>query len=106
MITEILAIHTIDKNSEHYANVKAYMVKNGAPVIRVCDTGNGVYALEGSHRLAAAHELGIMPIFEEIEADEIFENDIDNIEIVTAGDICAYSEEILFDFEEIYWETI
>lgn len=102
-ITKINALHRINKNTEHYAEVKAYMIENGAPVIHVCDNGNGVYALEGSHRLAAAYELGIMPIFEEIEADESFEHDIDDTDIITAGDICNYSDCIIFDFEEIYY---
>lgn len=102
-ITKINVLHRINKNSKHYADVKEYMTKNGAPIIRVCDNGNGIYALEGSHRIAAAYELGIMPIFEEVEADEIFENDIENDDIKTAGDICAYSDQIIYDFEEIYY---
>lgn len=102
-ITKINALHKINKNSKHYAEVKAYMIENGSPTIHVCDNGNGIYALEGSHRIAAAYELGIMPIFEEVEADDLFDHDIDNDDIKTAGDICAYSDQIIYDFEEIYY---
>lgn len=103
METRIFAMHKINKNSSHYAGVKSYMIENGAPVIKVCDNGNGLYALEGSHRIAAAHELGLMPEWDYVDADDIVEHDIDNDEIKTANDICGYSDCIVFDFEEIYY---
>ena len=69
-ITRVLTPHRVNKNTDHYAKVRAYMDEHGAPIIRVCDDGNGTYyAVEGCHRIAVAHELGIMPIFEEISAD-------------------------------------
>lgn len=41
--------------------VKAEMLKLGTPTIRVVDCGDYLMALEGSHRIAAAHALGIEP---------------------------------------------
>lgn len=41
--------------------VKAEMQTLGAPVIRVVDCGDYYMALEGCHRIAAAHDLGIDP---------------------------------------------
>ena len=37
------------------------MKRKGAPVIRVVDCGEYYQALEGTHRLAACHILGIQP---------------------------------------------
>ncbi|MGK2287275.1 ParB N-terminal domain-containing protein [Pedomonas sp. V897] len=55
----IYAIHGCD--AEHLEEVKAQMKALGAPVIRVVDCGDYYQALEGSHRLAAAAELGLEP---------------------------------------------
>lgn len=52
----------------HLADVVAEMRDRGAPTIRVVQRGPIFYALEGSHRLAAAHYLGLEPkIVVEIE---------------------------------------
>lgn len=55
----VYAIHGTD--AAHLEQVKAEMETLGAPVIRVVDCGDYYMALEGSHRLAAAHQLGISP---------------------------------------------
>lgn len=41
--------------------VKAEMAVLGPPVIRVIDCGRYLFALEGCHRIAAAHALQIQP---------------------------------------------
>jgi hypothetical protein len=41
--------------------IKAEMSSLGAPTIRVVDCGDHFMALEGSHRLAAAKALGLVP---------------------------------------------
>ena len=41
----------------------------GRPEIQVVQYGGEFYALEGSHRLAAAHYLGIKPYFKIMGAD-------------------------------------
>lgn len=50
--------------------VKAEMSSLGAPTIRVVDCGDHYMALEGSHRLAAAAELGITPELEVYDQDD------------------------------------
>lgn len=57
----------------HLAAVRAEMLRLGAPTVRVVrDEAQGLYlALEGSHRLAAARELGIVPILQVIPEDEL-----------------------------------
>lgn len=54
----IFAPHKIKKDSPKYLEVKAYMQQHGKPTIRVVDCGDYYGAIEGSHRLAAAHDLG------------------------------------------------
>lgn len=54
--------------------VKNEMLRRGAPVLRVVNCGDHYMALEGSHRLAAAHDIGIKPelvIFEQDDDIEI-----------------------------------
>ena len=59
MIKTVYAIHAPDP--AHLAAVKAEMQRLGAPVLRVIECGDHYMALEGSHRLAAALELGVAP---------------------------------------------
>ena len=56
----------------HLGRVIEEMKLQGAPTIRVVQRGDDFYALEGSHRLAAAHILGIVPKFvaEEVELED------------------------------------
>jgi hypothetical protein len=61
--------NTIDK--KHLEAVKAQMLKDGAPVIRVVDCTDYYQAIEGSHRLTAAYELGIDPKFIVLDQDDI-----------------------------------
>lgn len=67
----IATINAID--ADHLEAVKAQMLELGAPEIRcVRDEAQGIFvALEGSHRLAAAHELGIVPVLKVLEGDEM-----------------------------------
>jgi hypothetical protein len=50
--------------------VKAEMVKLGRPIIRVVDCADYYMALEGSHRVAAAHALGMAPELVIFEQDQ------------------------------------
>lgn len=45
----------------------------GAPTIEVVDRGSYFAALEGSHRLAAADALGLVPILRVIPRDEVID---------------------------------
>lgn len=70
MIT-VYAIHGTD--TEKLAAVVAEMRTLGAPTIRVVDCGDHYMALEGSHRLAAAAELGLTPILTVYEQNDEIE---------------------------------
>jgi len=65
----IFTIHA--PKAKHLAKVKAEMIAMGAPTIRVVDCGDYLMALEGCHRIAAAHALGITPNLCVIDQDEI-----------------------------------
>jgi hypothetical protein len=56
--------------------VNAEMIQLGAPKIEVVDCGDYYMALEGSHRLAAAHALGIAPELVIHKQDDWFEPDM------------------------------
>jgi len=58
-MTTVYAIHAPETGK--LAQVTAQMENLGAPTIEVVDCGDYMQALEGSHRLAAAHALGLMP---------------------------------------------
>lgn len=58
-----------------YEKVKTLMKTIGAPVIDCFKINNIFYALEGSHRISAAKELGILPILNVIaEIDEDYDD--------------------------------
>lgn len=55
----VYAIHAPE--AAKLADVVADMRRLGAPTIEVVDCGDHYMALEGSHRLAAAHALALIP---------------------------------------------
>lgn len=67
----IITVNKIDK--VHLEVVKDEMAVKGAPVIKaVYNDAYGAYiAFEGSHRIAAAKELGLTPIIAEIQFEDI-----------------------------------
>ena len=80
----IFAPHQVNKSSAHYAEVREEMRKLGAPTIRAawCETHGAWAAIEGSHRLAAAQELGLVDdvtIVDVTESAEI-EHDLQDYE--------------------------
>ena len=56
-MTMIILVNEIDAG--HLAEVKTEMAARGAPTIRAIDAGDHMIAIEGSHRLRAAEELGL-----------------------------------------------
>lgn len=70
---------------EHLEDVKQIMVKRGAPTIRCFyDEANGIwFAVEGCHRLRAAHDLGLTPIIKDISDQQTlrYQQDGDNIRV-------------------------
>lgn len=67
-MTTIYAIHA--PLADKLAGVMAEMETLGAPTIRVVDCGDHYMALEGSHRLAAAHALGLEPILTVMDQED------------------------------------
>lgn len=97
-MTTIYAIHAPE--AEKLTEVMATMRELGAPTIRAVDCGDYLMALEGSHRLAAAAELGLAPKLDILEQDEIvpasefdWTESLDSGESYTAGELAgeAYS---------------
>lgn len=64
----VYAIHAPD--ADKLGEVTNEMLTLGAPVIRVVDCGDYYMALEGSHRLAAAHALGLMPTLHILDQED------------------------------------
>ena len=67
-MSTIYAIHA--PFAERLEKVTAQMQTLGAPVIRVVDCGDYYMALEGSHRIAAAHALEMEPTLAVIAQDD------------------------------------
>ncbi len=66
-------------DADHLAAVIKEMQALGAPTIKAVrlDAYNAWAALEGSHRIRAAYELGIVPIIEEVEwSDTVTTDDV------------------------------
>lgn len=70
-MSTIYAIHA--PVAEKLETVKREMETLGAPTIRVVNCGDHYMALEGSHRLAAAHALGLEPELVVFEQDEMLD---------------------------------
>ena len=70
-MSAIYAIH--GPAAEKLETVKREMEALGAPIIRVVNCGDHYMALEGSHRLAAAHALGLEPQLVVFEQDEMLD---------------------------------
>lgn len=66
-MTLIILVNDID--AAHLAEVKAEMARLGAPKIRAIDAGDHLIAIEGSHRLRAAEELGVAVEIETLDED-------------------------------------
>ena len=73
-----LIILVNDTNPAHLEMVKAEMMVLGSPTIRAIDGGDCLIAIEGSHRLRAAEELGLMVKVEIIDEDG--EIDLDTLD--------------------------
>jgi ParB-like chromosome segregation protein Spo0J len=87
----IQAINQID--TDHLTEVIEAMREMGAPEIRVYNNGEQYIALEGSHRLAAAWELGLEPVLIEMDEDEeMVEHDVETYgeEANTVAEILEY----------------
>ena len=88
----------------HLAEVMAEMEALGAPVIRVIDCGDRYCAIEGSHRLTAARELGLTPEIEIIE-DGVVPEDVQGFEGGDWDALCEWATDPR-DCEMIWFEGI
>ena len=68
MTIRIIPPHSVDTDTEHYAAVTEYMREHGAPTIRAWwdECERAWVAVEGSHRIAIALDLGITPEIEDV----------------------------------------
>jgi hypothetical protein len=84
-MANLVAPHAVDRDTEHYAAVKAEMEKRGNCVIRALWSEELGYwfAIEGSHRCAAAAELGIAIEIHDIgnDAESEWVTDLDGFEV-------------------------
>lgn len=93
----LFTIHAVDE--EKLAEVMAEMRVLGAPTIRVVNCGDYLMALEGVHRIAASARLGIIPVLEILDQDDLIHadsldwQDLRSGEQYTAGELAgeAYS---------------
>jgi hypothetical protein len=84
-------------DDEKLQYVKALMRERGAPRTRIVDCGDHYFAIEGSHRLAAAADLGVAPCLTvlgkndhvELDSTDIGELFEPALKIVSAGEIVA-----------------
>jgi hypothetical protein len=90
---QIIALHAIKQDK--LETVKTEMLRLGAPTIRCVEDGNGLWAVEGTHRLAAAAALGLTPVVEILDGDdetEIQHLDLDGLDdqTMTLAEVRAY----------------
>lgn len=71
MITTIYGIHAPDPGK--LAEVIEEMKMLGSPILRVVECGDYYMALEGSHRLAAAAHLGLIPVLVVYDQDDLID---------------------------------
>ena len=85
-------IYTINPvTPSHFEAVKKQMIELGTPTIRAVWCGDHYKAVEGSHRLFAAQELGMDVEIIEVEENDIIAHDIDDLpKLATAADILNY----------------
>lgn len=87
------ALHTTD--SEHLEAVKQQMAKLGQPTIRVVNCGDYFKAIEGTHRLQAAADLGVAINFIVLEQDDLINSttldwqDLEQDQEYAAGELAA-----------------
>ena len=79
---EIALIHD-HYSEEHLAEVRGAMATLGAPTIRAIwmDGYDMWAALEGCHRIRAAEQLGLVPVIEPIDYDDVCDMDCTDPEL-------------------------
>lgn len=90
-------------NAKHLAEVVAEMQVLGTPTIRAYWDGEKYWAVEGSHRIAAANQLGLTPIIVEVDEDDIIDDsDIEDAASNSVRDILDYLSDGKPDADNYY----
>lgn len=92
-----------EPDTEKLETVKSEMRALGAPTIRAVWCGDCWRAVEGSHRLAAAHALGLTPNIIEINEADSIEHDCDDLpHPCSAAELLEYAgNTVAYEFEGI-----
>ncbi|MFM7011394.1 MAG: hypothetical protein ACKO0Z_19050 [Betaproteobacteria bacterium] len=88
MHTTIIAPHNTE--SAKLASVIAEMQVLGAPTIKAVDCGDYWLALEGSHRIAAAQQLGLIPTIDAYSYSDTVEHDCEDVRSNLVADLADY----------------
>jgi hypothetical protein len=89
----VVAAHGVD--DEHLSDVASQMATLGAPTVRAIEIAGVLYAIEGTHRLAAAAQLGVQPAI-----DVVADGDADDAQIITGLDLDDRSEWTVGDLRD------
>jgi hypothetical protein len=84
MWTSLFTIHAVDQAK--LTGVVAEMTTLGSPKIRVVDCGDYLMALEGTHRIAAAAQLGVALDLEILDQDDLVAADSLDWQNLCAGE--------------------
>lgn len=95
-------------NDQHLEEVKAEMIKRGAPVIRtIWSECHGVWmAIEGCHRIRAAEALGLTPVIKDVSEQKTVRMQVDeeivrvNVKQLTEELVDAAPRSVMIKFEE------
>lgn len=100
MTIRIIPPHSVDAETEHYAAVTEHMIQHGAPTIRAWwdECERAWVAVEGSHRIAIALDLGITP-----EIDDVGESVEARAQALRDADIDLSSRAGAEDEELVWW---
>lgn len=101
-----IALYHKHYDQKHLDAVKSEMATLGAPEVRaIWSEVHGVWmAVEGCHRLRAAHELGLTPVIVDVTNDETItiQNDGQNVTVNTLEEAIELTDNItktqLLDF--------
>jgi hypothetical protein len=86
----LYTIHGIDEAK--LQSVADEMRMLGAPTVRVVDCGDFFMALEATHRLAAAAQLGVVPVLQVLGQDDLVNADTLDWQDLCAGQLYAAGE--------------
>ncbi|MGE8063894.1 hypothetical protein [Pseudomonas sp. NPDC089569] len=102
-MNSLFTIHCVDQDK--LTEVIHKMRGLGAPRIRVVDCVDFYIALEGTHQMAAAEVLGVAPILDVLEQDDLVDSSTLDWDFLFGGVMCRAGEltdEVLSPLNESY----